>query len=77
MDYLYFILHETLTKGFKMNINNNNVRITDIDISFGRMIIIIFKCMFASIPAMILFYLIAFGIMLALSSVPFLIATMH
>jgi len=60
-----------------MNINNNNVRITDIDISFGRMIIIIFKCMFASIPAMILFYLIAFGIMLALSSVPFLIATMH
>ena len=77
MDYLYFILHEILTKGFKMNINNNNVRITDIDISFGRMIIIIFKCMFASIPAMILFYLIAFGIMLALSSVPFLIATMH
>lgn len=38
--------------------------ITDIQIPFGRMIAIILKWMLASIPAVILMYLIMFGIML-------------
>lgn len=33
------------------------VTITDVDIPFGRMVVIIFKFMLASIPAVILFYL--------------------
>lgn len=38
--------------------------ITDICIPFGRMVAIILKWMLASIPAIILMYLIMFGIML-------------
>ena len=38
--------------------------ITDIQVPFGRMIAIILKWMLASIPAIILMYLIMFGIML-------------
>ena len=38
--------------------------ITDIQIPFGRMIAIILKWMLASIPAIILMYLVIFGIML-------------
>jgi hypothetical protein len=37
--------------------------ITDIRIPFGRMIAIILKWMLASIPAILLMYLIMFGIM--------------
>lgn len=40
------------------------VSITNVDIPFGRMVIIIFKWMLASIPAAILMYAIMFGIML-------------
>jgi len=40
------------------------VTITNIDIPFGRLILIILKWMFASIPAMIFFYLIVGGIVL-------------
>ena len=38
--------------------------ITDIRIPFGRMVAIILKWMLASIPAILLMYLIMFGIML-------------
>jgi hypothetical protein len=40
------------------------VTITDVDIPFGRMIAIILKWMLAAIPAIILMYLIIFGIAL-------------
>lgn len=38
--------------------------ITDVQIPFGRMIIIILKWMLASIPAILLMYLIMIGVML-------------
>jgi len=38
--------------------------ITDIQIPFGRMIAIILKFMLAAIPAILLLYLVIFGIML-------------
>ena len=38
--------------------------ITDVDIPFGRMVMIILKFMLASIPAMLLFYAVIMGIML-------------
>ncbi len=38
--------------------------ITDIRIPFGRMVAIILKWMLASIPAIILMYVVMFGIML-------------
>jgi hypothetical protein len=41
-----------------------NTIITDIRIPFGRMVAIILKWMLASIPAMILMYLIMFVIMI-------------
>lgn len=44
--------------------NEQKTVITDIQIPFGRMIAIILKWMLASIPAIILMYLIMFGIML-------------
>lgn len=42
----------------------NHTTITDVNISFGRMIMIILKMMLASIPAMLLFYLIMIPVML-------------
>lgn len=47
--------------------NDNRITVTDIDIPFGRMIGIILKLMLASIPAILLFYLVFFGIILLLS----------
>ena len=44
--------------------NDNRITLTNIDIPFGRMIIIILKVMLASIPAMLLLYAVIFGIML-------------
>ena len=44
--------------------DEQNTVITDIQIPFGRMVAIILKWMLASIPAMILMYLIMFGIMI-------------
>ena len=38
--------------------------ITDIDIPFGRMVMIILKFMLAAIPAVLLFYAVIMGIML-------------
>lgn len=38
--------------------NDNRTTLTDIDIPFWRMVVIIFKLMLASIPAMLLFYAI-------------------
>lgn len=38
--------------------------ITDVQIPFGRMICIILKWMLASIPAVILMYIVMFGVML-------------
>ena len=46
--------------------NENRTTVTDIDIPFGRMIIIILKLMLASIPAVLLLYAVIFGIMLVL-----------
>lgn len=43
------------------------VTITNIDIPFGRLILIILKWMFASIPALIIFYVIIGGIALVLA----------
>lgn len=44
--------------------NENRTTITDIDIPFGRMVMIILKAMLAAIPAMLLFYLIMIPIFL-------------
>ena len=44
--------------------NEYGTTITNVDIPFGRMVMIILKVMLASIPAMILFYLIMLPIML-------------
>ena len=43
---------------------DHGTTITDINIPFGRMIVIILKWMLASIPAIILMYMIMFGIIL-------------
>lgn len=40
--------------------------VTDIDIPFSRMVMIMLKLMFASIPALILFYLFIGAIMLVI-----------
>ena len=44
--------------------NENRIVLTDIDISFGRMVSIILKFMLASIPAILLLYAVLFGIAL-------------
>jgi hypothetical protein len=44
---------------------DQNTTITDIRIPFGRMVAIILKFMLASIPAIILMYIIIFGIIIA------------
>ncbi|MES2738655.1 MAG: hypothetical protein V4672_20230 [Verrucomicrobiota bacterium] len=41
--------------------------ITDIDISFGRLIVIMLKTMLASIPAVIVMYAIMFAIVLVIA----------
>jgi hypothetical protein len=38
----------------------SSVTVRDIDIPFGRLVAVLLKLMLAAIPAMILFYLIAF-----------------
>ncbi len=38
--------------------------VNDIDIPFGRLVLILLKVMLASIPAIILFYAVFFGIIL-------------
>ena len=43
--------------------------IHDIDIPFSRMVVIMLKFMFASIPALILFYAALFVIVLAIAAV--------
>ncbi len=43
--------------------------ITDVDIPFGRLVLIILKIMLASIPAVILFYLILALIMMPIVAV--------
>jgi hypothetical protein len=48
--------------------NDNRITVTDIDIPFGRMIGIILKLMLASIPAILLFYLVFFGIAILFSA---------
>jgi hypothetical protein len=44
--------------------NKNETTITDVRIPFGRMVAIILKWMLASIPAILLMYLIMFVFML-------------
>ena len=44
--------------------NEDRTTVTDIDIPFGRMVMIILKFMLASIPALILFYLIMIPVFL-------------
>ena len=43
---------------FPMN-TQNQTTITDIDIPFGRLVVIILKLMLAALPAVILFYVVA------------------
>jgi hypothetical protein len=50
-----------------MNGADNRITITDIDIPFGRMVMIFVKVVLASIPAMILIYLILGAIALGIS----------
>ncbi|NLX27267.1 MAG: hypothetical protein GXY61_15115 [Lentisphaerae bacterium] len=45
---------------------DQNTTITDIRIPFGRMVAIILKFMLASIPAILILYLIIFVILIAL-----------
>lgn len=47
--------------------NENQTTVTDIDIPFGRMVMIILKFMLASIPAVLLFYLIMIPVFLLFS----------
>ncbi len=42
--------------------NRNAITVTDIDIPFGRLVTIMVKLMLASIPALLLFYIICFTI---------------
>ena len=44
--------------------NDHGTTLTDVNIPFGRMVMIILKTMLASIPAVLLFYLIMLPIML-------------
>lgn len=44
--------------------NDSRITVTDIDIPFGRMIMIILKLMLASIPAVLLLYAVVFGVAL-------------
>lgn len=44
--------------------NDNRTTVADIDIPFGRMVMIILKFMLASIPAVLLFYLILIPILM-------------
>jgi len=44
---------------------DNQTTIKDVDIPFGRLVVIILKVMLASIPALIIFYAIIFGLILA------------
>ncbi len=44
--------------------NENHTTVTDIDIPVGRMVMIILKFMLASIPAVLLFYLIMIPVFL-------------
>jgi hypothetical protein len=48
---------------------DGDVRITDIDIPFGRMVMIILKWMFASIPAMIIMWFLMFIVLAILGAV--------
>jgi hypothetical protein len=55
------------TLGKENAMNENRTTITNVDIPFGRMVMIILKMMLAAIPAMLLFYLIMIPIMLLFS----------
>ncbi len=44
--------------------NNSDITVRDIDIPFGRLVVIILKVMLASIPAIIVFYAIMFAIIM-------------
>lgn len=47
--------------------NENRTTVTDIDVPFGRMVMIILKFMLASIPAVLLFYVIMIPVVLLFS----------
>lgn len=53
-----------LCKGGIELMSEDQVVLTDVRISFGRMVMIILKLMLASIPAVLLLYAVIFGIML-------------
>lgn len=52
------------TEAGSSRITYSETTITDIDVPFGRMIVIIFKVMLASIPAVILLWIVMMFIML-------------
>lgn len=51
------------------NDRTSSTVLRDIDIPFFRLVAIILKFMFASIPALIIFYAILFGLVLAIAAV--------
>lgn len=53
-----------------MNEQNDNTTIRDVDIPFGRLVVIMLKLMLAAIPAIILFYIIC-GIVFAIFAMIF------
>lgn len=53
-----------------MNEHNDSTTIRDIDIPFGRLVVIMLKIMFAAIPAVLLFYIIC-GIVFAIFAMIF------
>jgi len=49
--------------------SDQNTTVTDIDIPFSRLVVIILKFMLASIPALIVFYAILFAVVLGFAMV--------
>ena len=52
--------HINITNHIKAMANSNRTTIEDIDIPFFRLVLIILKFMIASIPALIVFYILVF-----------------
>lgn len=47
----------------------NRIVVNDVDIPFSRLVVIVLKLMLASIPAIILFYIIILGIALGIVAI--------
>jgi hypothetical protein len=58
------ISRDVFINGKENTMNEDRRTVTDIDIPFGRMVIIILEFMLASIPALLLFYLIMIPVLM-------------